>query len=59
MRTKIHVLTKECLLGTMIIIQLYTLFRDIGFERASVLFVLMHVTGIVCDALFSKSDALN
>ena len=37
MRTKIHVFTKECLLGTMIIIQIYTLFLDFGLEWACVL----------------------
>ena len=58
MRTKIHVLTQECLLGTMIIIQIYTLLRNIGIEWARVLFIRMLVTGIGCDALFNEPDAL-
>ena len=37
MRTKIHIFTKECLLGTMIIIEINTLFRDYGVEWARVL----------------------
>ncbi len=59
MRNKIHVFTKECLLGTMIIIQIDTLIRDFGLGWASVLWKRMHVTGIACDSLFSKTDALN
>ena len=37
MRTEIYILTKQCLLGTMIIIEKYTLFRCDGIEWACVL----------------------
>ena len=44
MRTKIYILTKQCLLGTMVIIEKYTLFRWDGIERACALSERMQVT---------------
>jgi hypothetical protein len=59
MRTKIYIFTKECLLGTMMIIKINTLFRGDGIEWARVLWERMHVTGIGCDTVLNMTDALN
>ena len=57
MRTKIHVLTQECLLCTMIIIQVYTLIHSIVVEWTRMLLGRLRVTGIGCDAFFNGSDS--
>ena len=43
----------------MIIIQEYTLFRDIGFEWACVQIGRMHVTGNGCNTYSKIANALN
>ena len=42
----------------IVAVQVYTLFRTIGFEWARVLFIRVLVTGVGCDARFNGSDAL-
>ena len=58
MRTKIYILTKQCLLGTMIIIEKYTLSRGDGIERACALSERMQVTRFGRNTVLNMADAL-